>query len=171
MWKHVPWLMAIVGLVDAAPASAQEPRVEVSVLGGWTLSEGVNSDPVVTGDGNVYDRIDPKDSFSWGLSGGYFVNNHAEVGFLFRQQLSTLEARGTNTVDVGDMTLNNYHVYFGYDFLSPEARVHPYVMGGVGATNFSSVDYTRRNGQSGTIAASPGSRRRGVPESSLSARE
>jgi hypothetical protein len=148
---RVPWLVALGTVVWAVPAAAQEQRVEVSVLLGWAFSEGVDGAPVITGDGNVYDRVDPKDSFKWGLSGGVLVAEDAEVGFVFGQQRSTLEASGTNTVDVGDMTVNTYHGYFAYNFLDPDATVRPYVMGGIGATNFSSVEYTRRNGQTGTI--------------------
>ena len=75
----------------------------------------------------------------------------AEVGFLFGQQRSTLQASGTNTVDIGDMTVNTYHGYLAYNFLDSDDTVRPYVMGGLGATSFSSVDFTRLNGQTGTI--------------------
>jgi hypothetical protein len=106
------WLVALGIVVWAAPAVAQEQRFEASVLLGWAFSEGVDGDPVITGDGNVYNRVDPKDSFKWGLSGGALVTEGAEVGFMFGQQRSTLEASGTNTVDVGDMTVDTYHGYF-----------------------------------------------------------
>jgi opacity protein-like surface antigen len=147
----LPWLVALGAVVWVSPALAQEQRVEVSVLFGWALSEGVDGDPVVTGDGNVYNRVDPKDSFKWGLSAGVLVTEDAEAGFLFGQQRSTLQARGTNTVDVGDMTVNTYHGYFAYNFLDQDDKIRPYLQAGLGATNFSSVDYTRRNGQTGTI--------------------
>ena len=143
-------LVALTCVVPATPALAQEPRVEISALVGWALSEGVDGNPVATADGNIYDRVDPKDSFGWGLMGGFLVSEEGEVGFMFRQQLTTLEASGTNTTDIGDMTVNYYHGYFSYNFL-PGARVRPYVLGGLGASNYSSVDYTRLNGLTGTI--------------------
>jgi hypothetical protein len=149
--RKLPWLVALGAIVWASPALAQERRGEVSVLFGWALSEGVDGDPVVAGDGNVYNRVDPKDSFKWGLSAGVLVGEGAEVGFLFGQQRSTLQARGTNTVDVGDMTVNTYHGYFAYNFLDEDDEIRPYVLVGVGATHFGSVDYTRLNGQTGTI--------------------
>ena len=151
MMKRFSLLVALATVMWAAPALAQEHRVEISVLGGWALSEGVDGDPVVTGDGNIYDRVDPKSSFKWGLSGGVVLVEGAEAGFLFGQQLSTLRAKGTNTVGVGDMTVNTYHGYFAYNFFDADDPVRPYVMGGLGATHFSPVDYTRRNGQTGTI--------------------
>ena len=76
-------------LLPAASAFAQ--RVEVSVIGGWTLSDGVSGDPILAGDGHLYDRVDAKDSGSWGFGVGVNASDNAEVGFLFGQQLSTLE--------------------------------------------------------------------------------
>ena len=55
--------------------------------------------PVVTGDGEIFDRVDPKDSFKWGLMGGALLGDegNAEVGFMWGQQLSMLTAGGTTT--------------------------------------------------------------------------
>lgn len=92
-----------------------------------------------------------KDSFKWGFSAGAVLDEGLEVGFMFGQQRSTLTAGGTNTIDIGDMAVNTYHGYLAYNFLEDDDAVRPYVMGGAGATNFGSVDYTRRNGQTGTI--------------------
>ena len=151
MWTCVIWAVSLGMIGAAAPAFAQEPRVEISALVGWTFSEGVNGDPVATADGNIFDRVDPKSSFKWGLGAGVPVGENYEVGFLFGQQLTTLEASGTNRVDVGDMTVNTYHGYFAYNFGEVDSGFRPYALLGLGATNFSSVDYTRRNGQAATI--------------------
>src|SRR5262245_35562064 len=104
--SHLAWIIALGTACFAAPAFAQEKRVEVSVFAGWALSEGVSGDAVVTGDGNVFDRVDPKSAFKWGLSAGVLVTEDAEVGVRFGQQLSTLRAKGTTTIDVGDMTVD-----------------------------------------------------------------
>jgi hypothetical protein len=140
--------MALATLVSAAPAFAQ--RVEVSGLVGWTFSDGVDGQAVTTAEG-IYDRVDPKDSFKWGFLAGVLVSPNAEVGFQFGQQMTQLEASGTNTREIGDMSINTYHGYFAYNFGEVDAVVRPYVMGGMGATNFSSIDYTRITGESGTI--------------------
>jgi hypothetical protein len=129
------WLVALASFLRATPASAQEPKVEVTALIGWAVSEGVNGDPVTTPEGNSFDRVDPTDSFTWGLMAGFLVNDHAEVGFVFRQQLSSLEASGTTAVDIGDFTATYYHGYFSYNFRAPRAHLRPYVMGGVGASS------------------------------------
>jgi Eukaryotic-type carbonic anhydrase len=42
--------------------------------------------------------VDSKDSGSWGFGVGVNASDNAEVGFLFGQQLSTLEISGTTTV-------------------------------------------------------------------------
>jgi opacity protein-like surface antigen len=143
-------MVAIATLVSATPALAQDPRVEVSALIGWTFSDGVDGDPVTTPEG-IYDRVDPQDSFKWGFLAGVLVTPNAEVGFQFGQQMTKLEAGGTNTREIGDMNVNTYHGYFAYNFGESDAAVRPYVMGGMGATNFSSIDYTRITGESVTI--------------------
>ena len=83
--------MAAVAVFMSAPAFAQ--RVEVGGVVGWTFSDGVEGSAVLAADGNLYDAIDVKDSFSWGFDVGYNVTHNVEVGFLFGQQLSKLRDR------------------------------------------------------------------------------
>ena len=125
-----------------AAVSAQTSRVEVSGIFGWTTSDGVDGNAVLAGDGNIYDAIDVKDSFSWGFGVGFNATENAEVGFLFNQQLSTLRVQGTATRDIGDMNVNSYHPYFAYNFLPEDSTVRPYVLIGLGATNYASVAFT-----------------------------
>ena len=152
MLKRIAWQVALATVVMASPALAQEKRAEVSVLLGWTFSDGVDGQAIPTPSG-VFDRVDPKDSFKWGLGVGFLTTENAEVGFLFGQQMSTLQASGTSTVDVGDFTINTYHGYFGYNWGESDAPVRPYALIGLGATNYSGVDYTRANGQPGEIGS------------------
>src|SRR5262245_61639815 len=70
-------------LAVAASAHAQDPRVEIGGMAGWTFSDGVTFDNVLADDGNIYNGIEPKDSFSYGLNIGFLVNPNVEVGFLF----------------------------------------------------------------------------------------
>ena len=151
MLKKIAWV-ALVAVVMASPAFAQDKRAEVSVLFGWTFSDGVDGQAIVTPSG-VFDRIDPKDSFKWGLGVGFLTSENAEVGFLFGQQMTTLQAGGSSTVDIGDSKTSTYHGYFGYNWGESGAIARPYAMIGLGATNYSGVDYTRANGQSGTIGS------------------
>ncbi len=138
--------------VGVVPAMAQSIRPEVGVTLGWTFSDGVTTDsPVVAGDGNRYDQVDPKDSFSWGFNVGVPVNPMIEVGFLFGQQMSALVADGSAKTEAGDMTVSTYHGYVAYNFGPEDAPIRPYALFGLGATSFGSVDYTTRTGQPGVI--------------------
>ena len=136
----------------AAPALAQDKRVEVGVLFGWTFADGVEGQTVVTPSG-AFDRVDPQDSAKWGLSLGFLVTPNAEVGFLFGQQMTKLELGGTTTLEIGDTNINTYHGYYAYNFGDSDAGARPYLMFGLGATNYGGVDYTRANGQTGTIGS------------------
>jgi outer membrane protein W len=137
----VPALAILAATLVATPAAAQ-PRVEVGALVGWTLSDGVDGDPRLASDGNVYDEVNVADSVSFGLDLGVFVSENAQVGFLYGRQQSTLEVKGTQTVEVGDLPVSTYHGYFAYNFGEGDAPVRPYVMLGLGATTYGNVSYT-----------------------------
>jgi len=129
----------VVALAGSAAWAQNEGKVEVSASAGWTFSDGV-SGGTVTVAGDDFSRIDPKDSFSWNLRLGYMITHNAEVGFLYGQQASTLQISGpSRTADLGDETLHNYHGYFAYNFGESE-KVQPYVLLGLGATQFGSVN-------------------------------
>ena len=133
---------AAFGLLMAGTAQAQDPRIEIGGSAGWTNSDGVSFQGVVAGDGNVYNGIEPKDSFSWSLNVGYLVNPNVEVGFLFDQQKSSLLVTGSTEREIGDMSVNNYHGYAAYNFGEPDARVRPYLMLGLGATSYGGVPFS-----------------------------
>lgn len=144
MWNRFA-AAAILTLVSASSASAQ--RVEVSGIFGWTLSDGVTGDAVLAANGQLYDTVDLKDSGAWGFGIGINATDNFEVGFLFGQQLSTLEISGTTTTEVGDLNINTYHPYFAYNAGVMDGRVRPYFLLGFGATNYGGVSFTRANGQ------------------------
>jgi hypothetical protein len=116
--------------------------VEISGLFGWTLSDGVTGDPVVASDGNVYDEIGNKDSASWGFGVGFLPTDQFEFGFLYNRQMSTLEIKGTADTEIGDIDVDSYHGYFGYNFGDRSAAARPYVLIGLGATHYGSVPFT-----------------------------
>jgi outer membrane protein W len=128
--------------IGATTASAQTPKIAITGLVGWTFSDGVSGANFLALDGNVYNRIDPKDSVHYGFSVGFFVNPNTEIGFLYRRQQSKLDASGTTTSEVGNMNIDDYHGYFTHYFGDPEAKVQPYFTGGFGASHFSSIDFT-----------------------------
>jgi opacity protein-like surface antigen len=125
--------------IASSSAWAQDPRVEISGTAGWTFSDGVSGDPVTVVGVGTFNSVTPQNAFSWGARLGLLVNRHVEVGFLFDQQSTKLEIGGTRTVEVGDLSVRNYHGYGAYNFGDSGATVRPYVLGGLGATEFGSV--------------------------------
>jgi outer membrane protein W len=142
MIRSVLGFAGIAGLCLAAPAGAQDARLELGASAGWTLSDGVTFSGVVAGDGNVYNAIEPKDSFSYRLNLGYLATPNVEVGFLFGQQKSALRVTGTSEREIGDMSVGNYHGYVCYNFGDHDANVRPYFLGGAGVTHYGSVPFT-----------------------------
>jgi outer membrane protein W len=129
--------VAVAAVLVTAPAWAQhEGKVEASVNAGWTFSDGVGGANVILADGNAYDSIGPKDSFSWGLTLGYNFTPNWGLEFIYDQQESKLEIGGTNTLDLGDFKISNYHGAFVYSFGEESATARPYVLFGAGATSY-----------------------------------
>jgi len=119
----------------ASAAQAQDPRVELSGTAGWTFSDGVNV-------GSIADspiQVGPKDAFSWGARLGFNLSPNVEIGFLFASQSTDLEATGVVNRSI-PQTVYNYHGYFAYNFGDTDAKVRPYVLGGLGATQYGSLD-------------------------------
>src|SRR4026207_2425824 len=71
-------LAVVAASLVATPAFAQ--RGGASVLVGWTFSDGVTGDSILAGDGNRYDRVDPKDSFKWGFDVGGYTSDNVQGG-------------------------------------------------------------------------------------------
>jgi hypothetical protein len=123
----------------AASSFAQEKRVEVNPFFGYTLSDGVTVDPFTAG-GQVYDSINPKSGISYGVQFGVFVTENIEVGFLWDQQESKLEAKNGTATEFTDMTNSNYHGIFTYNWGDEDAPARPFLFGGLGATTFAPAD-------------------------------
>ena len=123
----------------ASGAQAQDPRVEIGVAAGWTLSDGVTADsPVLGGDGNLYNSLEPDDSVSYSLNLGFFVNPNFEIGGLFSQQKSKMIVGGTIVRELGDWSVDNYHGYFAYNTGDFDSKARFYILGGLGATRYGS---------------------------------
>jgi opacity protein-like surface antigen len=134
----------LVGML-AAPAHAQsvsEGRLEASVEGGYTWSEGVHASQTRIINGQIFDSLDILSGASWGFTVGYYVTHHAEVEFLYNRQSSTFQASGPSTsVELADMSIDNFHANFVYNFgAGPRGRVQPFAFGGLGATHYSPGD-------------------------------
>ncbi len=130
-----------IGLTGSA-AQAQSSKFEISATAGWTFSDGVSGANVEVPDVGTFNRVDPKDSFSWGLRAGYLLTENHEIGFLFNMQPTELEVSGTTTVSLGDQSVYNYHGYYAYTFGNFDASARPYLLVGLGATSFGAVNAT-----------------------------
>jgi hypothetical protein len=131
--------MVALGVLVGSAAWAQDPRVEISGTIGWTFSDGVSGNTVIVPGAGSFSRIDPKDAMSWGARIGVFATPNVEVGGLFEVQQTSLELGGTSTAELGDQSIYNYHGYVAYNFGDSDAKVRPYFLGGLGATQFGSV--------------------------------
>src|SRR3954451_23357138 len=112
-------------MLTAMPAFAQ--KAEVGVTFGWVFSDGVSGNTVVVPGAGTFNRIDPKDLLGWGIDVGVFVTPQAEVGFIYGNQPTKLQASGTGTIDIGDLSTNSYHGYLAYNWGESGAKIRPYV--------------------------------------------
>ena len=134
-------LMAGVVALAAATAQAQDPRVELSGTAGWTFSDGVNV-------GSIDDSpitVGPKDAFSWGARIGFMVTPNVEIGGLFNLQSTDFEVEGFGLSATVSQKVYNYHGYLAYNFGESDASVRPYVLSGLGATQYGSLDTAAGN--------------------------
>ena len=128
-------------------------RFEGSGRVGWTFADGVSAAKSVTAsDGNIYNRVDPADSMSWGFTLGVFLNRNFEVEFIFDRQQTTLEASGTKTVEIDSLSIGNYHGTLAYNFGSGDSSVRPYFFAGAGATSYSPLSFVGADGKTREIA-------------------
>jgi outer membrane protein W len=134
MMRQVAAVCLGIGL-SAAPLFAQ--TVEVSVGGGYTASEGIHTEErnIL---GQIYSDAEVKSGSSFNLTFGYFVNPRALVEFMYGHQFSKLTAEGNvASLDVSDMSVQNYHVNFVYHWAGPTEVARPFAFFGLGATNYS----------------------------------
>ena len=130
-------------MVMAASASAQ--GVEVSGTIGWTFSDGVNGNAVTVPGVGTFDRIDPKDAWAWGCAWASSPETIRRLASCTTSSPRSLEVGGTTTVKVGDIKLHNYQGYYAFNFGHEETGVRPYVLFGLGATQYGTVSVTATN--------------------------
>ncbi len=127
----------------ASPALAQA-RGEVTATVGWTFSDGVTFTNAAPVNGFIYDRADPKDSVSFGLGGGFFINHQVELEFMWNRQPTKLQVQGNGPVIEGDMNVDTYHGNFVFHAGEADAKIRPFVYFGLGATNYGDASFPTR---------------------------
>ncbi len=146
MLKRLGICAALCVLV-AAPAFAQM-RGEITGTVGWTFSDGVSFSNGVPVNGTVYNRVDPKDSVSFGFGGGVFVNHQVEIEFMWNRQPTKLEVAGNVGPKLsGDMNVDTYHGNFVFHAGEEDAKLRPFVYFGLGATNYGDATFPARTVQ------------------------
>jgi hypothetical protein len=142
MLKHIASVGFLI-IFATVPAFAQ--KIEASGYFGWGFTDGVSGATYTNVALQSYNRVDPKDSNLFGLSLGILLTENTEAGFMYTQQNSELLAGGTLGTDdfpLGDLRVSTYHGYLGYNFGEAAAKIRPFLYGGLGATEFGSVDFT-----------------------------
>jgi hypothetical protein len=162
MLREVSRLVVCASVLMATPLSAQSSKrkhVDISVLAGWTLSDGVDANGGVWTTVNPpiqsYDRVDPKDSFKWGLTAGFLATEHEEIGFQYGQQSTKLVAggvQGTPDREIADFKVTTYHGYTRHHWFDEKAPVRPYALFGLGATTYGSLSFVGLSGSQVNIA-------------------
>ncbi len=140
MLRKIVITTALVAAAGSA-AWAGDPRWEIGATAGWTFGDGVSGTP----EGGVladYTRIDPQDEFSWGARLGFFATPNLEVGALLAVQKTTIELGGPSVLEIGDERIDNCHGYLAWNFGAPDATARFYVLGGLGATRFGTLNAT-----------------------------
>ena len=165
MIRRLTLMVALESLAGSA-AWAEEPRVEIERHRGLDVQRRRRR-------GQRRGRARRRDLQQHRPEGRVLVGRPArlqrdpnvEIGFLYNQQSTKLEVGGTSTLELGDESIYNYHGYFAYNFGEADAKVRPYVLGGLGATQYG-ASARRAGGAQRTSAAPPSSRPPGPPASS-----
>ena len=120
-------------LLLGQPAQAQS--WEASAFAGYT--------PAVDIDRRAPElsQLDVRESFTWGVQVARLFTTHWGAGVMWTQQQSALEG-GTapGAFDFFTMTVRQLQGNVLYEFGAGDAKLRPFVFGGIGATFFSAAD-------------------------------
>lgn len=124
--------IVVVVVLGASPAFAQ--RTEIALLGGYTTSGDIDKKAV----GIQELKVDG--GLTWSLAAGHFFSDHLGFEASWAQQQSALVI-GANggSAPLFDMKVGRLLGSFVYQFGANDARLRPFLSGGLGAT-FLSAD-------------------------------
>jgi len=128
--------------IGAVSARAQDPpRVEIAFETGYTASEGIATSSARVIGGQVYNDLDVKSGGNFGFTAGVFLTENAEVEFLWNRQFSQFDASNpAPSVLLADVNVDNFHGNFVYNWFASDAKIRPFLFGGLGATHYSPGD-------------------------------
>lgn len=118
-----------------APWPARGQSVEVSGLVGYTPSTSLANQAPELNDTGI------RGGFSWGLQGGWLLTPRWGIEALWTRQSSaqTIET-DAGSAELFSMTVQQLHGDVVYHLRPADARLRPFVFGGLGATFFSADD-------------------------------
>jgi opacity protein-like surface antigen len=133
MSRVIALVAAIALLVAAAPARAQS--WEVSGVAAFTPSSGLDNQAPELNELNI------AGGFTWGIQGARLVGPRWGAEVLWTQQGSALTV-GTDdgSADLFTMTIRQLHGDVVYHLGDVDARLRPFIFGGLGASFFSADD-------------------------------
>lgn len=139
--RRTLWLGLIAATFNIA-AAAQDKKVELSASVAHTFATGFDVNPVFIG-GLAINNIGMDGGFSYNFQGDYLIGENLGFGFLFSRQKSRLTARGftsgnaPRTATIAEMPTYNYQFPLTYNLFTSDAKIRPFVFGGLGWTQFS----------------------------------
>jgi hypothetical protein len=143
--------VALITFVAPMAAAQYDSMIEISGLAGYTWSDGVTFDTSL--DNYSYNKIEPGDAFSWGLTLGYMLPYGTEVEFLYDRDDTQINLGGlSGNLKLGDLAISNYHGLLVYNIVNRGKAVIPYFFGGLGATSYGDVAYTALDGSKRTAS-------------------
>ena len=118
-----------------APWPARGQSVEVSGLVGYTPSTSLANQAPELNDTGI------RGGFTWGLQGGWLLTPRWGIEALWTRQSSaqTIET-DAGSAELFSMTVQQLHGDVVYHLRPADARLRPFVFGGLGATFFSADD-------------------------------
>ena len=137
-------IVAVAALVAVGVVRAQAqdpPRVEIAFETGYTASEGIQTRRRESSEGRSTTISTSRAARISGFLAGVYVTPNAEVEFLWNRQLSQFDASNPAPSQLlADVSVDNYHGNFVYNWFESDAKVRPFLFGGIGATHYSPGD-------------------------------
>jgi opacity protein-like surface antigen len=134
MNRPLAFAAAVMLLTPSASAGAQS--WEVSGLAGYTPSVALDRRAP------ELNELDVRGGFTWGVQAARSLTPHWGAEVLWTQQSSAQQtATESGTTELFTMTVRQLHGNVVHNFGAVDARLRPFVFGGVGATFFSADDF------------------------------
>jgi len=134
-------IVAVALVATGSVAAYAQPQVEIAVETGYTASEGIKASTSRIINGQIYNDLDITSGGNIGFTVGVLFTDNAEVEFLWNRQFSSFSAGNpAPSVDLADLSVDNFFGNFVYNWGVREAKVRPFMLVGIGATHYSPGD-------------------------------